>query len=102
MFSTERGDAAMAIDPLQAAIPYEVGHPAAVFMRCFGALYLVVSDPVGTSAHLQLGRAYALLGDKTRAKSAYQDFLTLWKDADTDIPHVETSQSRIQTSCIEW
>jgi hypothetical protein len=32
------------------------------------------------------GRAYALSGDKTKAKAAYQDFLTLWKDADPDIP----------------
>jgi hypothetical protein len=33
-------------------------------------------------AHLQLGRAYAISGDNARARSAYQDFLTLWKDAD--------------------
>jgi eukaryotic-like serine/threonine-protein kinase len=33
-----------------------------------------------------LGRAYALLQAKTRAKAVYQDFLTLWKDADVDIP----------------
>jgi eukaryotic-like serine/threonine-protein kinase len=37
-------------------------------------------------AHLQLGRAYTLTGDKIKAKAAYQDFLTLWKDADPDIP----------------
>jgi len=37
-------------------------------------------------AHLQLGRAYALSGDTASAKAAYQDFLTLWKDADPDIP----------------
>jgi hypothetical protein len=37
-------------------------------------------------AHLQLGRAFVLAGDKTKAKSAYQNFLTLWKDADPDIP----------------
>jgi hypothetical protein len=37
-------------------------------------------------ARLQLGRAYALSGDKTEAKAAYQDFLTLWKEADPEIP----------------
>jgi hypothetical protein len=47
---------------------------------------IVVTDPIGALAHVQLGRAYALSGDKTKAKSAYQDFLTLWKDADPDIP----------------
>jgi len=46
----------------------------------------VLFDPISMLAHLQLGRAYALSGDKTKAKSAYQDFLTLWKDADLDIP----------------
>jgi eukaryotic-like serine/threonine-protein kinase len=39
----------------------------------------------GAPARLQLGRAFALSGDKTKAKAAYQDFLTLWKDADPDI-----------------
>jgi hypothetical protein len=37
-------------------------------------------------AHLRIGRAYAMQGDTTKAKAAYQDFLTLWKDADPDIP----------------
>jgi eukaryotic-like serine/threonine-protein kinase len=41
---------------------------------------------VGARAHLELGRAYALSGDKVKAKAAYQDFLTLWKDADPDLP----------------
>jgi DNA-binding SARP family transcriptional activator len=35
-------------------------------------------------AHLQLGRAYAMAGDTAKAKTAYQDFLALWKDADPD------------------
>ena len=41
----------------------------------------VVSEPIGALAHLGLGRAYAL-----EARSAYQDFFSLWKDADPDIP----------------
>ena len=44
-------------------------------------------------AHLQLGRAYALSGDTTKAKTAYQDFLTLWKDADADIPILKQAQA---------
>jgi len=47
---------------------------------------IVLADPIGALAHLQLGRAYVVSGDKTRAKSAYQNFLALWKDADPDIP----------------
>ncbi len=43
-------------------------------------------DPIGVLAHLQLGRACALSGDKTRARSEYGSFLTLWKDADPDVP----------------
>jgi hypothetical protein len=46
----------------------------------------VVSDPIGALARLQLGRAFVLSGDMTKAKTAYQDFFTLWKDADPDIP----------------
>ena len=105
-----------AVELLQVAAPYELGAPRSSMQAFFGALYpfyvrgqaflatgrgdeaaaefqkiidhrgIVVSDPIGTLAHLQLGRAYALSGDKIRAKSAYQDFRVLWKDADTDIP----------------
>jgi len=37
-------------------------------------------------AQLGLGRAYALSGDKAKARAACQDFLALWKDSDPDIP----------------
>jgi eukaryotic-like serine/threonine-protein kinase len=59
---------------------------AAEFQKILDHRGIVLTDPIGALAHLQLGRAYALLGDKAKAKSAYQDFLTLWKDADPDIP----------------
>jgi tetratricopeptide (TPR) repeat protein len=59
---------------------------AAEFQKILAHRGLVLFDPAGALAHLQLGRAYALSGDDTKARSAYQDFLSLWKDADPDIP----------------
>jgi DNA-binding SARP family transcriptional activator len=44
-------------------------------------------------AHLQLGRAYALSGDRSKARSAYQDFFTLWKDTDSDIPVLKQAKA---------
>ena len=52
-----------------------------------------MTDPIGVLAHLQLGRALALAGDTRKAKAAYQDFLTLWKDADPHIPIVEAARA---------
>jgi len=57
----------------------------------------VVSDPIGARAHLQQGRAFVLSGDTTRARTAYQDFLTLWKDADPDIPIRKQAQAEYGT-----
>ena len=59
---------------------------AAQFQKILDHRGIVVCDPVGALARVQLGRAYALSGDKSKAKSAYQDFLRLWKDADSDVP----------------
>jgi serine/threonine protein kinase/tetratricopeptide (TPR) repeat protein len=60
---------------------------AAEFQKILDHRGIVASDPIGALAHLQLGRALALPGgDKIKARVAYQDFLTLWKDADPDIP----------------
>jgi hypothetical protein len=48
---------------------------------------------VGALAHVGLARARALRGDEDGAKSAYQDFLTLWKDADPDIPILKQAKA---------
>ena len=110
------GDPAKAIELLQVSVPYELGQPRSAQTNFFGALYpiyarglaylaarrgaeaakefqkildhpgIMVGDPIGVLAHLQLGRAYAVLGEAAKAKAAYQDFLTLWRDADPDIP----------------
>jgi len=47
---------------------------------------LVLNNPLSALAKLQMGRAYAMQGDATRSRAAYEDFLNLWKDADPDIP----------------
>jgi hypothetical protein len=44
-------------------------------------------------AHLQIGRAYAMAGDNANARVAYQDFLTLWKDADPDVPILKQAKA---------
>jgi tetratricopeptide (TPR) repeat protein len=54
---------------------------------------IVWNCATGTLAHLELGRAYALAGDKTKARAAYQDFLTLWKDADPDVPVLKEAKA---------
>ena len=117
------GDPAKAIELLQVAVPYELGQPRSAQTGFFGALYpiyargqaylaarqgveaakefqkildhpgITVGDAVSVLAHLQLGRAYATQGDVAKAKSAYQDFLTLWKDADADIPVLKQAKA---------
>jgi eukaryotic-like serine/threonine-protein kinase len=54
---------------------------------------LVVNFPWGALARLGLARAFALQGDTTKTKTAYQDFLTLWKDADPDIPILKEAKA---------
>jgi DNA-binding winged helix-turn-helix (wHTH) protein/tetratricopeptide (TPR) repeat protein len=112
LVALKRNNPAQAIQALQNCAPYELSPPRALI----GALYpvyvrglaylaerrgteatqqfqkildhsgIVVSDPIGVLAYVQLARAYALLGDIAKARSSYQDFLSLWKDADPDIP----------------
>jgi len=59
---------------------------ASEFQKFMDHRGLVENFPWGAVAHLQLGRALRLSGDMLKARAAYQDFLTLWRDADPDTP----------------
>ena len=104
----KRGNADKAIEILQTSAPYEFGtagpmYPAYLRGEAFLALRrgkeataefhkvvdhrgVVLNNVLGALAYLGLGRAYVLTGDTAQAHAAYQQFLTLWKDADPDIP----------------
>ena len=123
LLALNHGEPSKAIEALQVAAPYELGVPLSWYNGTFGALYpiyvrgaaylalhqgaeaaaefqkildhrgIVASDPIGALAHLQLGRALVLAGENIKAKAAYQDFLTLWKDADPDIPILQQAKA---------
>jgi hypothetical protein len=63
------------------------------FQRIVDWRGVVINEPIGALAHLGLARAYVLQGDTAKARVAYQDFLTLWKDADADIPTLHAAKS---------
>jgi hypothetical protein len=65
----------------------------AEFQKLLDHRGIVLNFVTGALAHLQLGRAYAMAGDTAKARTAYQDFLTLWKDADPDIPVLLAAKS---------
>jgi len=115
-----RKEFSKAIDVLQAAAPYEFGSsttalfPALIPIYLRGNAYLalgrggeavgefqkildhsgvVLNEPIAALAHLGLARGKAISGEKTKARSAYQDFLSLWKDADTDIPILKQAKA---------
>jgi tetratricopeptide (TPR) repeat protein len=123
LIAINQGEPAKAIQLLQPAAVYELGTPRSALEAFFGALYLVfvrgqaylamreptkairefqkivdhhgvtVGDVIGALAHLELARAYALSGDTTAARANYGHFLTLWKDADPDIPILKQAKS---------
>ena len=66
---------------------------AAEFQKLLDHRGLVSEAQQGALAHLGLARAYALQGDTAKARAAYNDFLTLWKDADADIPVLIAAKS---------
>ena len=113
--AVSKGNASEAIESLRTATPYELGQTtsstygwnalypvfvrgeaylaahqgseaAAEFQKILDHRGIVLNEPIGALAHLQIGRAYAMQGDTAKAKAAYQDFLTLWQNADPNIP----------------
>ena len=73
-----RGEALMAA--------HQYTEAAAEYQKIFDHRGIVRADPIGALVHLQMGRVLAASGDNVKAKAAYRDFLTLWKDADADVP----------------
>lgn len=105
---------ASAVEVRQAAAPYEPGlgfaqinysclYPAyirgqgpaaaAEFQKILDHRGLVQNCPTGALAHLGLARSYVLQKDTAKAKAAYQDFLTLWKDSDPDVPILKQAKA---------
>ena len=72
---------------------------AAEFQKFIDHRGLTANFPLGVLARLDLARAYVLQGNSDNARPAYQDFFTLWKDADPDIPilkQAEAEYSKLQ------
>jgi serine/threonine protein kinase len=113
-------NAAQSLVYLEAAAPYELGEPpqfqvgtlypayirgqaqlmahngtaaAVEFQKLLDHRGIVVNFVTGALARLGLARAYATQGDTAKAKAAYKDFLTLWKDADPDIPILKEAKA---------
>jgi tetratricopeptide (TPR) repeat protein len=104
----KRGNPMRAVDLLAPVAPYEAGwadrytsaylrgqaylganrgqEAATEFQKILDHRGIVLNEPIGALAHLQIARAFTMQGDTAKAKAAYQDFLALWKDADPDIP----------------
>jgi tetratricopeptide (TPR) repeat protein len=105
---------------LEAAAPYELGAPpqfqlgtlfpvyirghaqlmarngaaaASEFQKFLDHRGVTINYPLGALARLGLARAYALQGDLAKARTAYQDFFALWKDADPDIPILKEAKA---------
>jgi tetratricopeptide (TPR) repeat protein len=66
---------------------------AAEFQKFLDHPGVIQNFLLGSLAHLQLARAHVVSGDTAKAKTAYQDFLTLWKDADPDIPILKEAKA---------
>jgi tetratricopeptide (TPR) repeat protein len=72
---------------------HQPAEAAAEFQRILDHRSIVLVDPMGAMARLQLARALALSGNIAKAKSAYEDLLTLWKNADRGITMVNEARA---------
>ena len=130
LFALSQRNTQKAIDLLQTAAPFELGVPGS-WSGFFGNLYpvyfrgvtylaadrgadaaaefekilshpgIMFSDPALAMARLQLGRAWAMAGDKAKADAAYRDFFAVWKGADADVPmlkQAKTEYARLRES----
>ena len=59
---------------------------AGEFQRILARRGIVLNEPIAATSRLGLARAYAMQGDTAKARAAYGDFFSLWKDADGDVP----------------
>jgi len=66
---------------------------AAEFQKILDHPGIMLNDPMGPMARLQLARALAASGDRAKSATAYKDLLTLWKDADPDLPVVQEAKA---------
>jgi len=66
---------------------------AAEFQRILDHPGITLNDPIGPMARLQLARALSASGDRAKSAAVYKDLLTLWKDADSDIPLVQEAKT---------
>ena len=72
---------------------HQPAEAAAEFQRILDHRSIVLVDPMDAMARLQLARALALSGDTVKAKSAYNDLFSLWKNADPDIPILKDARA---------
>jgi len=119
--AVSRGNASEAIESLRVTTPYDLGRAsgwndwtalypsyvrgeaylaahqgsesAAEFQKILDHPGIAVNEPIGVLAHLGLARAYVMQRDTAKAKAAYQNFLTLWKDADPNIPILKEAKA---------
>jgi DNA-binding winged helix-turn-helix (wHTH) protein/tetratricopeptide (TPR) repeat protein len=125
ILALHRGDPPKAVEALEAATPYELGVPRCATTGFFGSLYpillrgeaylaarkgpeaarefqklldhhgIMIGDPVLVLARSRLARAYALSGDAIKAREEYLKSLSVWKDADPDLPFLKETKEQL-------
>ncbi len=116
LFALNQRNPQKALEVLQAAAPYDLSVPGIDFNAFYGGMYpvyvrgeayltanrareaaaefqkvidhqgIVAGDPIGALAHVGLARAYVQAGEHSKAREQYEQFLALWRSADSDLP----------------